>query len=123
MIYRHYSDNKNSPFGKLSGDIQRAIETQANIDVEAHKQSKYYYKAIKDEEIELELFKTLCKQYAKQSKKELKKLIILDSKALYYCPLTEDRMLYYERLAKEKAESMDRTIIFRMSKHFKDFSK
>ena len=33
MIYRHYSDNKNSPFGKLSSDIQRAIETQANTDL------------------------------------------------------------------------------------------
>jgi hypothetical protein len=123
MIYRHYSDNKNSPFGKLSGDIQRAIETQANIDVEAHKQSKYHGKAIKDEEIEFELFKALCKQYALKSEKELQRLVILDSKALYYYPLTKDRMAYYEKLAKEKADSMDRNIISRISKHFKDFSK
>lgn len=123
MIYRHYFDNKNSPFGKLSGDIQRAIETQANIDVEAHKQSRYYNKSLKDEEIEIELFKALCKQYAKQSEKELKRLVILDSKALYYYPSTKERMLYYEKLAKDKAESMDRTIIARMSNHFKDYSK
>ena len=60
MIYRHYLDfTKNSPFDKLSGDQKRAVETQANIDLEAHKLSKYYKRAIKEEEIERNCLK-LC---------------------------------------------------------------
>ena len=124
MKYRHYSEyTKNSDFDKLSGDIRRAIETQANIDVEAHKLSRYYKPAMKDDEIEYELFKALCKQYSHQSEKELKKLVILDSKALYYYPLTKDRIEYYENLAKEKAEQIDRNIAAQMKINYKNKSR
>lgn len=124
MIYKHFLDfTKNSPFDKLSGDQKRAVETQANIDLEAHKLSRYYKKAIKDEEIENELFKALCKYYAKASENELKKMVILDSKALYYYPLTKNRIEYYEKLAKERADAMDRNIYAQTKLHFKDFSR
>ena len=124
MIYKHFLDfTKNSPFDKLSGDQKRAVETQANIDLEAHKLSRYYKKAIKDEEIENELFKALCKYYAKASENELKKMVILDSKALYYYPLTKSRIEYYEKLAKERADAMDRNIYAQTKLHFKDFSR
>ena len=95
MNYRHFSFlKKESKFIELSGDKQRAIETQANIAVEAHKISRYY-----------------------------KKYVILDSKALYYYPLTKDRYAYYEQLAKEKAKLMDNNIFIETQKHFKQFSR
>jgi len=107
MDYRHFSDEKGSNFSKLSGDIQRAIETQANIDLQAYKLSKHYGHVIKDEETEDGLFRMLCKEYAEKSEKELKKLVIMESRALYFYPLTKDRFEYYERKARERAETMD----------------
>ena len=110
MKYRHFSDEKGSNFEKLSEDIQRAIETQANIDLQAYKLSKHYGHVIKDEETEDGLFRMLCKEYAEKSEKDLKKLVIMESRALYFYPLTKDRMEYYMTKAKERAETMDRDI-------------
>ena len=110
MKYRHFHDEKGSNFNKLSGDIQRAIETQANIDVEAHKLSRFYGHVLKDDETETGLFRMICQEYADKSGIELKKLVILDSKALYYYPMTKDRMKYYESLAKERAIILDKKI-------------
>ena len=124
MDYRHFSGfDMNSNFEKLSGDKRRAIETQANIDLEAHKLSKYYKKAFQMEGTEEKLFNILCDQYANKSEIEIKKLVILDSKALYYYPLTKDRMNYYQNLAKEKAELMDNKIFIQTKEHFKSFSR
>lgn len=123
MKYRYFSGfNENSNFMKLSGDIQRAIETQANIDLLANKMSKYYGKPIKGEEIEEGLFNEFCEQYALKSNEELKKLVILDSKILYLYPLTKDRMEYYKAKAKEKAELLDENVRIRVSKHYRNFS-
>ena len=124
MQYRHFSGfNKESNFEKLSGDKQRAIETQANIDVEAHKLSRYYKAATRYEETQEQLFNLLCDEYANKSESEIKKLVILDSKYLYYYPLTKDRMDYYQRLAKEQAQTMDRNIFIQTREHFTSFCK
>ena len=123
MEYRHFHDEKGSNFSKLSGNIQRAIETQANIDVEAHKLSRFYGHVLKDDETETGLFNMLCKEYADKPEIELKKLAILDSKALYYYPMTKDRMEYYESLAKKRAKRMDANIYAQTYQHFKDFSR
>ena len=122
MKYRHFSCEKESNFSKLSGDVQRAIETQANIDVEAHKLSRFYGHVLKDDETETGLFNMICQEYAEKSDIELKKLVILDSKALYYYPMTKDRMGYYETLAKERAERMDNNIRAQTCMHFKDYN-
>ena len=124
MEYMHFSFiKKESNFNTLSGDKQRAIETQANIAVEAHRLSKYYGKTMFDKEIRQKFFDMLCDIYANKPEKEIKKYIILDSKALYYYPLTKDRYEYYEKLAKEKAEKMDKNIQFFTKNHFSSFSK
>ena len=123
MKYRHFHDEKGSNFSKLSGDVKRAIETQANIDVEAHKLSRFYGHVLKDDETETGLFNMICKEYANKSDIELKKCVILESKYLYYYPLTQDRMEYYESLAKERAKVMDNNIYSQTYQHFKDFSR
>lgn len=110
MKYRHFSDEKGSNFEKLSEDIKRAIETQANIDLQAHKLCKYYGHVLKDDETEEGLFKMICKEYAAKSEEELRKLVIVESRILYFYPLTKDRMEYYMTKAKERAETMDRDI-------------
>lgn len=123
MKYRHFSDEKESNFNKLSEDIKRAIETQANIDVEAHKLSRFYGHVLKDDETETGLFNMLCQEYTNKSEIELKKLVILESKALYYYPLKKERFEYYERLAKERAKTMDKDIYNQTYQHYKDFSR
>lgn len=124
MKYMHFSFiKKESNFNILSGDKQRAIEMQANIVVEARRLSKYYGKAMLNEQTRQNFFDTLCDIYSNKSEEELKKYVILDSKALYYYPLTKDRYEYYEKLAKEKAERMDKNMQFFTKDHFKDFSK
>ena len=123
MEYRHFHDEKESNFNKLSGDIQRAIETQANIDVQAHKFSHSYGHVLKDDETETGLFNMICQEYANKSNKELKKLVILDSKALYYYSMTKDRMKYYESLAKERAKKIDVTIQAQTHRNFKNYSR
>lgn len=120
MEYRHYTGfNKNSNFEKLSGDIQRAILTQANIELEARKLSKYFQKSFKDESIQEEFFNMTCDQYSNKDEKELKKLVIIDSKALYFHPLTKDRLNYYESQAELKAKQIDNDIQIRMGDHFR----
>ena len=124
MKYMHFSFiKKESNFNTLSGDKQRAIETQLNIVVVAFILSKYYGKAMSNEQARQNFFDTLCDIYSNKSEEELKKYVILDSKALYYYPLTKDRYEYYEKLAKEKAERMDKNMQFFTKDHFKDFSK
>ena len=124
MEYMHFSFiKKESNFNTLSGDKQRAIETQVNIAVEAHRLSKYYGKAMSNEQIRQNFFDMLCDVYSNKSEEELKKYVILDSKALYYYPLTKDRYEYYEKLAKEKAERMDKNIQFFTKDRFSNFSK
>ena len=124
MNYRHFSFlKKESKFIKLSGDKQRAIETQANIAVEAHKISRYYKKSMQNEELQQQFFDMLCDIYANKSEQEIKKYVILDSKALYYYPLTKDRYAYYDKLAEEKARKMDNDIFIETRKHFKQFSR
>lgn len=124
MNYRHFSFlKKESKFIELSGDKQRAIETQANIAVEAHKMSRYYKKSMQDEELQQQFFDMLCDVYANKSEQEIKKYIILDSKALYCYPLTKDRYAYYDKLAEEKAKRMDNDIFIETQKHFKTFSR
>jgi chlorite dismutase len=124
MQYRHFSGfNKESNFEKLSGDKQRAIETQANIDVEAHKLSRYYKAAMRSEETQEQLFNLLCNEYANKSENEIKKLVILDSKYLYCYPLTKDRMNHYQKLAEEKAQLMDKNIFIQTRDHFTSFCK
>lgn len=123
MKYRHFSDEKGSNFSKLSGDVKRAIETQANIDVEAHKLSRFYGHVLKDDETETGLFNMLCREYIDKSEIELKKLVILESKYLYYYPLTQDRFEYYEKLAQERAKIMDTNIYSQTYQHFKDYSR
>lgn len=120
MEYRHYTGfNKNSNFEKLSGDIQRAILTQVNIELEARKLSKYFQKSFKDESIQEEFFNMTCDQYSNKDEKELKKLVIMESKSLYFHPLTEDRFKYYEMQAELRAKQLDNNIKIRMSDHFK----
>ena len=124
MEYRHFSGfNKESNFEKLSGDKQRAIETQVNIALEAHKRSRYYKKAMSDEQLQIDFFNMMCDIYANKSELEIKKFVILDSKALYYYPLTKDRFEYYDRLAEEKAKKMDNDIFMQTKQHFRNFSR
>lgn len=124
MNYRHFSDfERGSKFVELSGDQRRAIETQANIDVEAHKLSRFYKMAMQKEGIEQDLFNMLCDEYSNKSELEIKKMVILDSKALYYYPLTKDRHEYYMRLAEERAERMDKRIMYETKQHFRDYSR
>lgn len=124
MNYRHFSDfERGSKFVELSGDQRRAIETQANIDVEAHKLSRFYKMAMQKEGIEQDLFNMLCDEYSNKSELEIKKMVILDSKALYYYPLTKDRHEYYMRLAEERAERMDKRIMYETQQHFRDYSR
>ena len=124
MEYMHFSFiKKESNFNNLSGDKQRAIETQVNIAVEARRLSKYYGKAMSDEQTRQNFFDTLCDVYSNKSEEELKKYVILDSKALYYYPLTKDRYAYYDRLAEEKAKIMDRNVFIQTRDHFSSFSK
>ena len=124
MKYRHFSNyERGSNFNNLSGEKQRAIETQANIDTEAYKLSRYYKPALKTEETEQQLFNMLCDEYSNKSDIEIKKMVILDSKALYYYPLTKDRHEYYERLAKEEANRIDKKIYIESHMHFGDYSR
>lgn len=124
MEYMHFSfTKKESNFNNLSGDKQRAIETQVNIAVEAHRLSKYYGKAMSNEQTRQNFFDMLCDVYSNKSEEELKKYVILDSKALYYYPLTKDRYAYYDRLAEEKAKRMDKNIFIQTRDHFSSFSK
>jgi len=124
MEYMHFSFiKKESNFNNLSGDKQRAIETQVNIAVEAHRLSKYYGKAMSNEQTRQNFFDMLCDVYSNKSEEELKKYVILDSKALYYYPLTKDRYAYYDRLAEEKAKRMDKNIFIQTRDHFSSFSK
>ena len=124
MKFRHFSGfNLNSNFEKLTGDIQRAIEMQANIDLMANKISKYYGKQIKGDKIEEQLFNEFCNLYANKDENTLKRLVISESKALYYYPLTKDRMNYYEQLAMEKASRLDKDVITQVQDHYKQFSR
>ena len=124
MKYRHFSGfNKESNFEKLSGDKQRAIETQANIELEAHILSKYYKFAMKDVETQQDFFNLLCDEFSNKSEEEIKKFVILDSKALYYYPLTKNRFDYYQNLAEERAKRIDMEIFIQTNRHFATFSK
>jgi len=121
MKYRYFSKGEESIFNKLSGNVQRAIETQANIDVEAHKLSRYYGHVLKDNETETGLFNMICEEYSRKSEEDLKKLVAFDSRALYYYPLKKDREEYYESLAKERAKRMDDNIYIQTHQHYKNF--
>lgn len=124
MNYRHFSFlKKESKFAELSGDKQRAIETQANILIEARKMSRSFKDAMQDENIQQTMFDIACDIYANKSEQEIKKYVIFDSKALYYYPLTEDRHAYYEQLAKEKADLIDNKAFLEVLKHSKQFSR
>lgn len=122
MQYRYFSREGESIFKNLSGQVQRAIETQANIDVEAHKLSKYYGHVLKDDETETGLFNMICEEYARKSEEQLQRLIDFDSKALTYYPLKKDRDEYYESLAKERSKRMDKEIDFQTHKHFRNYN-
>ena len=112
MEYRHFSGfDMHSNFENLAGHVQRAIETQANIDLEAYKQSQYNKKRVDSEDKEVELFNKICDEYANSSELKLKKLVILESRALYFYSLTEDRMNFYESQAMEMAKKMDESVV------------
>lgn len=125
MNYRHFSGNKGeSKFIELTEEQKRAVETQANIDVEAHKLSRFYKPAMNEEGVEEQLFNMLCNEYASKPETELKRYVILDSKALYYYPLTENRHKYYMKLAEERAKKMDERIILeKQLSEFKNYSR
>ena len=110
MEYRYFTGKKDSKFRTLSGDIQRAIETQVNIELEARKRSKYLGVSFDTEGIKKYLFDNKCEKYANSDDTVLKKLKILDSKYLYLFPLTKDRTAYWESLAEEQANALDRSI-------------
>lgn len=122
MKYRYFSKGEGSIFNTLSGNVQRAIETQANIDVEAHKLSKYYGHVLKDDETETGLFNMICEEYSRKSEEDLKKLVVFDSRTLYYYPFKKDREEYYESLAKERAKRMDNDIYIQTHQHYKNFN-
>lgn len=106
MEYRYFSGfSDNSKFETFPGHVKRAIETQANIDLEAHKLSKCHKHKIKNEEM---FFNNLCEKYAQKDEDEIKKLTILESKYLYIYPLDKDRMNFYQHQAEEQAKRMDR---------------
>ena len=121
MKYRYFSKGEGSIFNTLCGNVQRAIETQANIDVEAHKLSKYYGYVLKDDETETGLFNMICEEYSRKSEEDLKKLVEFDSRALYYYPFKKDREEYYESLAKERSKRMDNDIYIQTHQHYKNF--
>lgn len=124
MNYRHFSfSKKESKFAELSGDKQRAIETQANILIEARKISHSFKDAMQDDNIQQTMFDIVCDIYANKPEQEIKKYVIFDSKALYYYPLTKDRYAYYEQLAKEKADSIDNKVFLEALKYSKQFSR
>lgn len=123
MEYRYFSGKHESKFRTLSGDLQRAIETQVNIDLEARKISKYLGKSYASPSVQDYFFNERCEKYANASEDELKKLKILESKALYYHPLTKDRMNYYQSRAIELSKSIDIDTKYKMIEHFKDFEK
>lgn len=123
MEYHYFSGKHESKFRTLSGDLQRAIETQANIDLEARKISKYLGKSYVSPSVQDYFFNIQCEKYANSDEEKLKKLKILDSKALYYYPLTKDRMAYYQSRAEELSKSLDIDTKYRMAEHFKDFEK
>lgn len=124
MNYRHFSfSKKESKFAELSGDKQRAIETQANILIEARKISHSFKDAMQDENTQQTMFDIACDIYANKHEQEIKKYVIFDSKALYYYPLTKDRYAYYEQLAKEKADSIDNKVFLEALKYSKQFSR
>ena len=122
MNYRHFTGfNENSKFEKLSGDIQRAIETQTNIDLEARKISQYFRKTFSDEDVQVTFFNKTCEEYANKDENELKKLVIKESKALYFYPLTKDRFEYYDNLAELEAKKLDSIIKYKVNDHFKEY--
>ena len=122
MNYRHFTGfNENSKFEKLSGDIQRAIETQTNIDLEARKISQYFRKAFSNEDVQVKFFNKTCEEYANKDENELKKLVIKESKALYFHPLTKDMFEYYDNLAELEAKKLDNIIKYRVNGHFKEY--
>ena len=110
MEYRYFTGKKDSKFRTLSGGIQRAIETQVNIELEARKRSKYLGVSFDAEGIKKYFFDNKCEKYANSDDTVLKKLKILDSKYLYLFPLTKDRTSYWESLAEEQANALDRSI-------------
>ena len=122
MKHRYFSKGEGSIFNTLSGNVQRAIETQANIDVEAHKLSKYYGHVLKDDETETGLFNMICEEYSRKSEEDLKKLVAFDSRALYHYPFKKDREEYYESLAKERAKRMDNDIYIQTHQRYKNFN-
>ncbi len=108
MEYLHYSNFcSHSPFSKLSGNYQRAIETQANIDLEARKVSKTYQKSFTSDAVQLNFFNKRCDYYAQKGPIELKRLAIFCSKAIYFFPLSTDRMTYYKNKAYQQSLRID----------------
>lgn len=105
----NYTPRQGSPFRTLPGHYQRAIQTQANIEVMGYKLSKTYGKKYNIEENALELFSNLCEKYAKNENK-IKELACKDSKTLYLYPLRKDRESYYLQQATEYALQLDNSV-------------
>lgn len=110
MEYRYFNGKKNSSFQTLDRITQRAIETQANIDLEAQKRSKYLKRSYESESVQKYFFEDKCEKYAEADKDTLSRLRILESKALYLYPEKEKRFQYWENQAQFQAEQIDRKI-------------
>lgn len=110
MEYRYFNGKKNSNFRTLDRITQRAIETQANIDLEAQKRSKYLKRSYESESVQKYFFEDKCEKYAEADKDTLSRLRILESKALYLYPEKEKRFQYWETQAQFQAEQIDRKI-------------
>lgn len=122
MNYRHFSCyTGGSKFIELTEQEKRAVEIQANIDVEAHKLSKYYAHVLKDEETEIGLFNMICEEYSRKSKEQLEQLVRFDSETLYRYPLQKHREKYYQSLAKERCKRMDEEIYIQTHTHYKNY--
>jgi len=123
MEYRYFSSHKKgTKFSTLSGDLRRAIETQANIDLEARKRSRYLGQSFQAKSVQDYFFNDKCEKYANSSEEELTKLKILDSKALYLFPLQKDRFAYWEKQAKEQAQRIDKNIEYQMAEHYMSYN-
>lgn len=112
MEYRYYNGKKDSNFNTLPGNYQRAIETEVNIELEARKLSKSYSKQFENPINQEKFFNNTCEKLANSNEKDLKILMLKESRILYLYPDTNKRLEYYDTLAKEKAHDLDTSFIY-----------
>lgn len=103
---KHLAEKPESNFVKLSGEKQRALLNEANLQVRGYQLSETYGAWASDNKNARLLLTAFCEHYAADPVK-IEQLVKHDSEHNYKRPMNQDKEAYYQNSARSIAKSID----------------